>query len=720
MKWLDEVQNEIPRNDDIFSFDEYMSLFEKNSIQQSRTTAHYFKDMFDFFGETPEGGFSFFLKNHEDSGPLYGQIKSQREIYNNLKNFIEEGFTNKFLLLLGPNGSSKSTLVKKIIKASEVYSDLPEGAMYSFSWIFPVEQYTKGSLALGMSQKPNKTLSYAHLEDREIASILNSDLKDHPILLIPKKTRQKLLKKIFENKPERLHDLKKTYFYHGELSKRNQMIFDTLLRNYQNNFQEVYKHIRVERFSISKRQSRSAVTVEPQMHVDANIQQITMDKRISALPPSLQSLNLFSMGGEMVMANRGIVEFSDLLKRPVDAFKYLLMTMETKSINLGGILSELDIFFIGSSNELQFSNFKQNPDYKSFKGRFNIIKVPYLLSYREEMKIYKEQIKNLSPSCTFEPHALESLTLWAVMTRLRAPMATNYIDKKMGEIAVSLTPLEKAHLYGDKKIPERLDIETKKSLKRDTEIIYREYANIIPYEGMFGASPREIKKILYKLSQRNTGVTFIEVLDLLRQLQLKKVAYDFLNIKPERDYHDSNHFINSIEKYALDTFDAELRDSLGLVDHRSYEDYIEKYILNIKALLSDEKVKNTVTGKFEDSDAFFIKEFEKNIKLNDNPDSFRSDTLSKLGAYSLDHPGEKISYTEVFSEMAKTLKENFRKEQKKVIKQLGNDLVYYFDRANPKSSEIIEKTLSHLEKDYGYTKRGALELIQMLIEKRYP
>ena len=46
-----------------------------------------------------------------------------------------------------------------------------------------------------------------------------------------------------------------------------------------------------------------------------------------------------------------LFQFSDLLKRPLDTFKYLLMTMETKNINLGGIQTELDAFFIGSTNE---------------------------------------------------------------------------------------------------------------------------------------------------------------------------------------------------------------------------------------------------------------------------------------------------------------------------------------------------------------------------------
>ena len=85
-----------------------------------------------------------------------------------------------------------------------------------------------------------------------------------------------------------------------------------VITNYKGDYREVFKHIRVERYHINKRYSVSAVTIEPQMHVDAQLQQITMDKRLANLPPSLQSLNLFNMHGELVLANRGILEYSDL------------------------------------------------------------------------------------------------------------------------------------------------------------------------------------------------------------------------------------------------------------------------------------------------------------------------------------------------------------------------------------------------------------------------
>lgn len=730
MDWLEEVNQE-EKFQEIFSFEEYMNIFEEYIERELRTTGMYFKDLFDYFGKDENGNFKLFKKEHPGAPPVAGQFRIQQEIYKNLVNFTEEGFNNKLLLLIGPNGSSKSSIVKKMMKSAEDYSRVDEGALYSFSWIFPIDHYTKGSLGLSSKQVDKHLKSFAHLEDSEISAILGSELRDHPLLLIPKKTRQKIIEKYIQEE-DRLQQMKQTYLYNGDLSKRNRTIFDALLKNYKGNYEEVYKHIRVERFYIDKRYSIGATTIEPQLHVDAKLQQITMDKRLAALPPSLQSLNMFSMTGEVVLANRGMLEFSDLLKRPLDAYKYLLMTMETKTINLAGIPTELDIFFIGSSNEVHFNAFKQHPDFNSFKGRFSFLKVPYLLNYKEEMLIYKEQVKNLKDKCCFEPHAIEALCLWSTMTRMRHPQVKNFKDKKLGEIIPKLNPLEKALFLADRSMPEYLTQEELQILSLGYEEVRDEFVYDQMYEGKFGISPREIKQIIYDLANSNKHVTVIEVIEYLRELSEKVTEYDFLEIASQGDYHNPKKFLYLIDQHYLSQFDNEIRESLGLVDNRSYEDYIGKYVQHINALNKKEKIKNSVTGKFEEPDMFLIKEFESNMHLKENADVYRSHILSKIGAYALDNPGTEIIYTVVLDSVTKQLKESFRNEQRKIIKNVGNNLIYYLKELRDKEDGKIEKSglsdegrvqiesiLKQLKETFHYTHGAAVSCMEYLIKKRY-
>ena len=723
MKWMEEVNKEEARHINTLAFDDYMNLFEKNPLKEVRPTNIYLRDMFDHFGKNSDGSFKLFTRTHADAPPVHGQVKTQKRIYQYLQNFMEEGFNNKFILLIGPNGSSKSSLVKKIMLSAEDYSLSDEGSLFSFSWIFPIDTFVKGSLGLsGATMGDRQVHSYASLEDKDISAIITSELKDHPLLLLPIKTRQTLFEKAFKGDAARLETIRKSYLYNGDLSGRNRLIFDALLKNYKGNYQEVFKHIRVERLHINRRYSIGATTIEPQLHVDAQLQQITMDRRLASLPPSLQSLNLFQMSGEVVLANRGILEFSDLLKRPLDTFKYLLMTMESKTINLHGILTELDIFFIGSSNEIHFSAFKQHPDFNSFKGRFNFLRVPYLMNFREEEKIYAEQIDKLKQEASFEPHSLAALCLWSVMTRMRAPIAKNFMDEKLGKIAEALSPIEKCLLYGDNETPDTFDSESRQILRMSSEEVQSEYENDSMYEGKFGISPREVKQIIYDLAYNHKTVTFVEVLEYLKILGEKKAEYDFLNIAHQGDYHNPRRFLELIERWNLDLLDNEVRESLGLIDERSYEDYVSRYIQSINAVIKGEKVKNTVTGKFEVPDNYFIKEFESNVHINEAPEKFRANLIGRLGAYALDNRGKAIVYSEVFEDLVHLLQETFRKEQKKIIDKVGKNLVLFLAEGQNVEKEVrdqISTIIRSLQEKHHYSERGAISSLQYLLKMRY-
>jgi predicted Ser/Thr protein kinase len=168
------------------------------------------------------------------------------------------------------------------------------------------------------------------------------------------------------------------------------------------------------------------------------------------------------------------------------------------------------------------------------------------------------------------------------------------------------------------------------------------------------------------------------------------------------------------------------------VDNRSYEEYISKYVMHINALIKGEKIKNNVVGKFEDPDKYFIKEFESNIHLKEDPEQFRSHILSRLGAYSLDNPGKEIIYTDVLDSITKLLKESFRNEQKKIISSVGKSLMFYLSEFNsdkdeaPRNSGLsdegraqIENILSQLHENYGYSKMGAINCMKYLLKKRY-
>jgi predicted Ser/Thr protein kinase len=342
----------------VLSFQQYLELFSSNPIRYGRDAARYVRDMFDHFGtrtvKKPWGELTRFklfdlpweisategahegarIAYHSRDFPLVGQEELQAEVYRVLCNFVREGRANRLILMHGPNGSAKSTLAACILRALEHYSTLDEGALYRFHWVFPSRKTTRGSIGFGGDVKASAAdgESYAHLEDDQIDARLVIELRDHPLFLLPVRERRALVLKLYEDAgateppPE--------WLMSGRLSHKNQQVFEALLVASGGSLVETLRHVQVERYFISRRYRIGAVTIGPELSVDAGERQITADRSLAALPTSLQATTLFEAHGELVEASGGVIEFSDLLKRPLDAFRYLQLTLETGEVSL--------------------------------------------------------------------------------------------------------------------------------------------------------------------------------------------------------------------------------------------------------------------------------------------------------------------------------------------------------------------------------------------------
>src|SRR5690606_9967974 len=155
-----------------------------------------------------------------------------------------------------------------------------------------------------------------------------------------------------------------------------------------------------------------------QLSVDAAYHQVAADRTQMNLPAALQSLVLFDPHGPLVNANHGIIEYSDLLKRPLEAYKYLLGFSETGELAFEHFLLQLNEVLIASTNEKHLAAFKELPDFASFKGRIELIRVPYLRRWRVEQEIYDTQITPEVVGKHIAPHVTEVAARWAVLTRL--------------------------------------------------------------------------------------------------------------------------------------------------------------------------------------------------------------------------------------------------------------------------------------------------------------
>ena len=153
-----EIREAYAKNKRVMSFEEYFALFAVNPERQARSAAQYIKDVFDYFGSeeirhpTVTRWKLFDIPWDGGRERLVGQEDAQARVYRTLSNFTREGRTNKLILLHGPNGSAKSTLVACIARGLEYYSALDEGALYRFNWVFPSSKTMRGSLGFGQAR----------------------------------------------------------------------------------------------------------------------------------------------------------------------------------------------------------------------------------------------------------------------------------------------------------------------------------------------------------------------------------------------------------------------------------------------------------------------------------------------------------------------------------------------------------------------------------------
>jgi predicted Ser/Thr protein kinase len=719
----------------VLSFSEYLDELVAHPARHTRDASCYLRDCFDHYGayevERPWGKVQRFRLfdlefEREDavssSDHLIGHEAIQLAFYRSLGNFVREGRANRLVLLHGPNGSAKSTFAQCVMRALEHYSKQPEGALYRVSWIFPrgTDGKTIGFGSRDDGPRPGET--YAHLPEGRIDVKMRSPLREHPLMLIPLNERRKLVERAYQQSD--VKDPPPQWISRGQLGQKNKQIFEALLTAYRGDLSRVLAHAQVERYSISRRYRTGAVTIGPQMAVDASERQITADTSLAALPASLSSLMLFEPYGELVDASGGIIEYSDLLKRPLDAWKYLLLAIETGEVSLSFSTLPINAVMLASSNELHLNAFKEHPDYLSFRGRIQLIKVPYLRDYQQEQAIYDAQI---APQVRrhVAPHATYVAALWAVLSRMRRANPENYVDRQLGELAAELTPLEKAELYGEGFIPKRLSGDNGLRLRNGMKEIVAEAEQGPVYEGLTGASPREMRTLLLDASQHPdfSCLSPLAVIACIRAL-CRASDYNFLRESPSAGYHDHAGFIEQVRERWLDRVDTEFRNSTGLVDEAQYGDLFTRYITHASHWIKNERVYNRVTGVDEEPDREMMSQVEATLGAGADSDSFRRSLINRIAGHAIDHPGTKVDYAKVFPQQLERLREAYFGERKKQLREIADDILKLLaeekERALDKArAEQARDAYNRLCKRYGYNAESVRDAIGELIARRY-
>jgi predicted Ser/Thr protein kinase len=482
--------------------------------------------------------------------------------------------------------------------------------------------------------------------------------------------------------------------------------------------------VQVERYFISQRYRVGAVTVGPQMSVDAAERQITADRSLASLPASLQAITLYEAKGELVEAAGGILEFSDLLKRPLDAFKYLQLSIETGEVALSMQNVQLNCVMMGSANELHLDAFKDHAEFASFRGRLDLIRTPYLRSYQHEQAIYDAHI---APQIRrhVAPHSTTMAAMFAVLTRMRKPNTERY-GRTVGTALAGLTATEKMDLYATGRAPERLEADAQKVLQANLDQIFAESDSYPIYEGRVGASPREMRAVLLDAAQstRYSCLNPLAVLDEIDVLCQQRAEFDWLQQEPiAGGYHDVKQFREALHGRLVAAWEQELYTTSGLIEEQQYAELFDKYVQHVSVWVKKERIRNRVTGEYEEPDEKMMREVERLLDVKAEPPDWRKQMISAIAAWALDHPSARVDPPNVFPQYLKRMKEAIFADKRPEVARIARDIVVLvreegagldFDR-----KKEAEETVDRLVKRFGYCASCAADAASMLLRKRF-
>ncbi|MBI3534852.1 MAG: serine protein kinase, partial [Deltaproteobacteria bacterium] len=210
------------------------------------------------------------------------------------------GTEKRVLLLHGPVGSAKSTIVRLLKKGLERYSRTNEGMLFTFKW---QDNQENSDHILGSQHE------------------MTCPMHEEPLKLIPEDTRSK-----FETELNQNNNGSFKVQIIGDLCPVCRHVQREFLKRYNGDWQKVMSHVRVKRFMLSEKDRVGIGTFQPKDEKNQDSTELTGDINYRKIAEygSDSDPRAFNFDGEFNIANRGLVEFIEVLKLDV-AFLYDLL-----------------------------------------------------------------------------------------------------------------------------------------------------------------------------------------------------------------------------------------------------------------------------------------------------------------------------------------------------------------------------------------------------------
>lgn len=602
------------------TFSEYLALVKERPIIAQTAHSRVY-NMIKSAGVTEENGQK---KYHFFDEQIFGLESS-------LERLVEEYFhpaakkldvRKRILLLMGPVSGGKSTIVTLLKRGFEKYSKTDEGAVYA---------------------------------------IKGCPMHEDPLHLIP-------------------HELRGEFFdeygihIEGSLSPLNVM---RLEKEYKGCLEDVM----VERIFFSEDKRVGIGTYTPSDPKSQDIADLTGSIDFSTIAEfgSESDPRAYRFDGELNKANRGMMEFQEMLKLD-EKFLWLLLSLTQEGNFKAGrfALISADELIVAHTNETEYHSFISNKKNEALHSRIIVMPIPYNLKVSQEEHIYEKMIKDSDMAHVhIAPQALRAAAIFSILTRLETP-------KKQG-----IDIVKKMRLYDGE------DVEGFNQL--DVEELQKEF----PSEGMNGIDPRYVINRISSAIIRKE-VPSINALDVLRSLK------DGLDQHASISQEDRERYLNYIS-IARKEYDEIAKNEIQKAFVYSYEEsavtLMDNYLDNVEAFCNKNKLRDPLTGEEMNPDEKLMRSIEEQIGISENAKkAFREEILIRLSAYA--RKGKRFEYN-----THERLREAI---QKKLFADLKDVVKITTSSKTPDESQLkkVNEVVARLIDEHGYNSTSANELLR--------
>jgi serine protein kinase len=646
------------------SFEEYLQLVRKNP----RVTRNAFQRAYDMIlahgqeeyidNKKKLVRFKFFKDEaHDCQDAVYGLDVPLMRLMSVLKSAAQGyGTERRVILLHGPVGSAKSTIVRLLKKGLEEYSRTLDGALFTYYWHLPADL---ARLAGGNE-------------------VFACPMHDEPLRLIPREWRGTVVNKLALGNDEfRVRT-------EGDVNPACRWIFRELMAHYKGDFEKVIKHVRVKRLVLSEQDRVGIGTFQPKDEKNQDSTELTGDINYRKIAEfgSDSDPRAFNFDGEFNIANRGIIEFVEILKLDV-AFLYDLLgaTQEHRIKPKKFAQTDIDELIIGHTNEAEYKKLLNNEFMEALRDRTVKVDVPYITRVSEEVKIYTKDYTSERVGKHVAPHTLYVAALWAVLTRLEEPKKQN------------LTVLQKAKLYDGKLLPGFTQDNIKELRKEAVR------------EGLDGISPRYVQDKISNALVSDKGEGAINPFMVLNELESGLKHHSLISSEDQRQRYQD--LLSVVKQEYEDIVKDEVRRAIS-ADEDAIAKLCANYIDNVKAYTQKEKVKNPYTGQDEEPDERLMRSIEEKIDIPESrKDDFRREIMNYIGALAVE--GRTFDY-KTNERLRKALEAKLFEDQKDSIK-LTSLVSNVVDRETQEKIDVVKQRLI---KNFGYDEVSATDVLNFV------